>query len=148
MQTYAITDGLSIKIGKSENVDARINQLQTGNPRYLMLLGCVDGDIERQVHDILQQRGVRRFAGEWFEDCERARSVLTELDFRARWSHPRLETKFPNGNAEAVEDAYRDGINEGFGRGIRHALEAYSDEIESGKAALDAADSCAVEEHW
>ena len=148
MQTYAITDGISIKIGKSENVSARVSQLQTANARPLMLLGCLDGNVERDAHRFLERCGVRRFEGEWFEDCQRTREALTSMGFRSDWSHPRLEDRTTNANAEELERASRDGINEGFGRGIRHALEAYSDEIESGKAALDAADSCAVEEHW
>lgn len=64
MQTYFISDGTRVKIGKSENPQQRLNQLQTGSSQLLELLITIDGDFEAQYHNVFQND---RFNGEWFK---------------------------------------------------------------------------------
>lgn len=86
MTVYAITDGECIKIGISKDVRSRIKELQTGNPRNLVLWGEFDADgsdevVEAELHLKLAGHRVR---GEWFWDCEEVRNTFLEVaqDYR------------------------------------------------------------------
>ena len=147
MQTYAIADGMCIKVGKSHNVSARLAQLQTGNPRPLMLIGTLEGNRESEVHALLESR-CRRMAGEWFEDCSRSREVLIQLGFTHGFSHPRFNENVANANDETLYESHRDGLATGFQRGLAHALEAYSDDIQFAAHWQDYSWDHRVEEHW
>jgi hypothetical protein len=64
VQTYFISNGSAIKIGKSRNVAVRFRQLQTSSHVPLRLVAVVDGDRERQYHRKYARHRVR---GEWFK---------------------------------------------------------------------------------
>jgi hypothetical protein len=67
VRTYAITDGTSIKIGKSEGHPVlRLGMLQVGNPRELQLLAWTLGLSEADAHRQLRAAHQR---GEWFRLC-------------------------------------------------------------------------------
>lgn len=63
MQTYFISDGARVKIGKSTNPSARLKQLQVGSATKLQLLITIQGDYEAVYHDMFHDR---RISGEWF----------------------------------------------------------------------------------
>ena len=66
------------KIGTTENIDARINQLKTGCPYELKLIKTIDGSawIEHGIHEHFKHC---RRKGEWFE-FENIESVITYMD--------------------------------------------------------------------
>jgi hypothetical protein len=66
LQTYFIHAPLSgrVKIGKSASVQQRFRDLSRGSPETLVLLGALDGDTERQLHE---RFGEWRVKGEWFK---------------------------------------------------------------------------------
>lgn len=66
---YQLSKGPNaLKIGRSGNRDARLKQLQTGNPNELLIVGWIEADddavLERSLH--IQFADFRRM-GEWFE---------------------------------------------------------------------------------
>jgi hypothetical protein len=66
-RTYAITDGTSIKIGKSAcHPVLRLGMLQVGNPRELQLLAWTLGLSEAEAHRQLRAAHER---GEWYAVC-------------------------------------------------------------------------------
>ena len=79
--TYAILCGVHVKIGKSKNVSRRLAQLQTGMPLPAEVIGVVHGDCEKRVHGHLEQRGIKRTNGEWFEYSKETESILASLGF-------------------------------------------------------------------
>lgn len=67
---YFISDGDYIKIGKANNPEKRLVQLQTGNPKTLKLLNVIECKTEKEafeleafLHTILQST---HQTGEWF----------------------------------------------------------------------------------
>jgi hypothetical protein len=72
---YFISDGASIKIGRSKSVGARFRSLEIGNPNDLQLIACVDGGSseEKAIHRELEQFRLR---GEWFADCAQVREAI------------------------------------------------------------------------
>lgn len=65
-----------VKIGVADDVDARIAQLQTGNPHTLELLAVMENvprRLERRVHDALRKS---RVAGEWFRLDKKCRKFV------------------------------------------------------------------------
>jgi hypothetical protein len=63
---YFITDGKFIKIGFTKNVESRLVQLQTGNPKKLTILEVFKGslEIEKYLHAIYNKY---KISGEWFD---------------------------------------------------------------------------------
>jgi hypothetical protein len=64
LQTYLISDGRSVKIGKSGNASKRQATLQTACADPLRILLLLDGDHERELHERFASSRKR---GEWFE---------------------------------------------------------------------------------
>lgn len=62
-KTYFITDGTYVKIGITQDIQKRIAQIQTGNPKKLTLVHLIDDDLERYYHDKFKKY---RVSGEWF----------------------------------------------------------------------------------
>jgi hypothetical protein len=64
---YFIEDAESraVKVGIAAEPQTRLQELQTGNPRKLRLLGYIDGGhrLEQGIHFLLRHHRVR---GEWF----------------------------------------------------------------------------------
>jgi hypothetical protein len=82
MKVYFILDTVSnaVKIGKANNIDSRISDLQTGNPNALKLIHYIDCEseeqsfvLERKLHN---QYKKLRLIGEWFVYDE---SIFQEL---------------------------------------------------------------------
>jgi hypothetical protein len=82
MKVYFILDSASnaVKIGKANNIDSRISDLQTGNPNPLELIHYIDCEseeqsflLERKLHNKYKEL---RLVGEWFMYDE---SVFQEL---------------------------------------------------------------------
>jgi hypothetical protein len=70
--TYSLSDGLAVKIGWSAgHPQRRLDDLQVGNPRSLVLLGYTAHLTESEAHRLYQRFHVR---GEWF-----ALDVVQEL---------------------------------------------------------------------
>lgn len=72
---YLISDGELIKIGKANDINVRISQLQTGNASTLRPLGyirCSSSvsalNVEKSIHHALKRNNVR---GEWFSTSVR-----------------------------------------------------------------------------
>lgn len=63
--TYFIQSGVDgpIKIGKAENPENRLAELQTGSPDSLRLIGKLKGDHEKDLHCRFHKL---HFRGEWF----------------------------------------------------------------------------------
>lgn len=63
--TYAIrTVGADlVKIGRTTDVERRLEELQCASPHALTLVGCIEGDHEARIHRDLQNHHV---GGEWF----------------------------------------------------------------------------------
>ena len=76
---YFISDGDSTKIGQAKNVFERLSQLQTGNPRRLIIIAvyasCKSNinEDEAMFHEWYKDKHIR---GEWF--------YLTDSDFNGR----------------------------------------------------------------
>lgn len=58
------------KIGRTTDVIARKNQLQTGCPHVLELVGIIEGDAGRIEHEMHEMFAEFRRSGEWFEVVE------------------------------------------------------------------------------
>lgn len=65
MRTYIIRAGTEgpVKIGRAQNVQARLAMLQTGNHEELRILRIIAGDVEAGLH---RQYSHLRIRGEWF----------------------------------------------------------------------------------
>lgn len=63
--TYFVQRGRGgpIKIGISSHIESRLRALATGSAEPLVLLGVIDGDHERTMHEQLAEH---RLEGEWF----------------------------------------------------------------------------------
>lgn len=71
-KVYFITDGNYIKIGYTAgSVHRRLNQLKTGSPCQLYLLGYIDGT-QKTEHELHIRFGKYRIRtdGEWFEGAD------------------------------------------------------------------------------
>ena len=86
MYVYFIRSGRrknnAIKIGKAMNIQRRLDQLQTGNPCQLHLLGYIRCDsvkhaehIEKLLHDRFKKQNIR---GEWFAGNIHYKKYLNE----------------------------------------------------------------------
>lgn len=72
MPVYFILDANTsqIKIGRAGNIKKRLQNLQTGNPSQLQLMGWIkcDDDMENQLErELHQQYKKQRCMGEWFD---------------------------------------------------------------------------------
>jgi len=63
LQTYFISDGTLVKIGKSENAEARLLHFQTSHAQHLKLLLVLSEDREQELHKKFAAYHKR---GEWF----------------------------------------------------------------------------------
>lgn len=72
--------GGAVKVGTALDPDKRLRALQTGSSLPLTLMALLPGDraLERRIHGRLDLLGLRMH-GEWYEDGDALRSVLTEL---------------------------------------------------------------------
>ncbi len=64
LQTYFISDGIAVKIGKSHAPLKRMSQLQTGHHQKLVLLLTLQGNREKELHDRFSALRINR---EWFQ---------------------------------------------------------------------------------
>lgn len=60
---YFITDGEFIKIGIASDLDRRLSQLQTGNPRELRVLYIIE------CHDMSEARSLETYLHQRLRDC-------------------------------------------------------------------------------
>lgn len=63
MYTYFVSNGSSVKIGRTDNVPARLRTLQTSSSKKLQVLLVLDRDCEKELH---QAFAGFRTSGEWF----------------------------------------------------------------------------------
>jgi len=78
VQTYFISDGSSIKIGRSTNPLKRLRSLQTAHHTPLSLVLTLDGDREQEFHTRFAKDKHR---GEWFAiQCFLASRLWETLD--------------------------------------------------------------------
>lgn len=75
MQTYFISDGTLVKIGKSQNPTRRLSGFQTAHSKTLKLLLVLPHDREKEFHTRFKPNHVR---GEWFELSYDIRKFLAE----------------------------------------------------------------------
>lgn len=75
--TYFIQAGPDgpIKIGLAEDVEQRLKELQTGCPDDLRLIGRMDGNHEKNLHQHFKQFWIR---GEWFRPDVRIMAFIVE----------------------------------------------------------------------
>ena len=83
---YFITDGMFTKIGKAEDVNKRLRELQTGNAKKLSIKLCIEGDEveEKKLHRIFERR---RMVGEWF---------IIDFDYDKNFIEEIIDIKFVN----------------------------------------------------
>lgn len=113
-RTYAISNGRAIKVGRAHDIRARLATLQTANPERLKLVATHQCDIESFAHARLEEQGVKRLSGEWFEQSEFALNELGAIGFafEEEFSHHDIEmqlmSEYQNGwqvgKAEAMFD--------------------------------------------
>jgi len=67
-----------VKIGSSKNPLGRINELQTGCPQKLVLLGSIPGSKQDEyfLHDLFRGHHIN---GEWFSLCQSLSEVIDTL---------------------------------------------------------------------
>jgi hypothetical protein len=78
MSVYIVTDGTNFKIGyTNEDIQCRINNLQTGNPKRLTIVHAMDGGrpLEKLLHKIFDSK---RLSGEWFNLSEDDLKIIKE----------------------------------------------------------------------
>lgn len=83
-KVYFITDGDHIKIGyTSGDVFRRLNQLNTGSPCQLYLLGYIDGSkkTEHELHTRFEKYRIR-MNGEWFQGEPELIDYINEVNQR------------------------------------------------------------------
>lgn len=76
---YFVSPGRGlVKIGRTINMDARLETLQCGSPERLVLIGTVPGGaaVEKLFHVAFARC---RVGGEWFEMDDAMRDVLSEM---------------------------------------------------------------------
>lgn len=75
--TYFIQAGADgpIKIGKADNPEKRVAELQTGSPDVLRLIGKLKGDCEKDLHARFHKLHLR---GEWFSPDVRLLAFILE----------------------------------------------------------------------
>jgi hypothetical protein len=76
---YFISNGTYTKIGKADNPEKRIKELQTGCPETLEIKLVIDGDEEKEkmLHKALNKYRIR---GEWFKiDFEYNENIIKEI---------------------------------------------------------------------
>jgi hypothetical protein len=66
----------TVKIGKSNDVGARIASLQTSNAHELRLIAHLRGDVESDLHS---QLAAHRLSGEWFRLTPEVRNAIAWL---------------------------------------------------------------------
>jgi hypothetical protein len=71
----------TVKIGKSNNIAARIASLQTSNANELRLIAQLKGDVEATLHS---QLAAYRLSGEWFRLTPEVESAIGWLEKAAR----------------------------------------------------------------
>jgi hypothetical protein len=65
-----------IKIGKTTNIEKRLDALQTGNPFKLKIVLIIKGDKEKELHKLFNQYRVD--GGEWFLFCQVIKDFITK----------------------------------------------------------------------
>lgn len=70
---------VGVKVGYSVNPTARVAELQTGNPRELVLLGAIEGT-EADERDLHERYVADNLIGEWFRPTA---ALLSEFDIEA-----------------------------------------------------------------
>lgn len=94
MKTYLIrceTTGL-IKIGKANNVKARLSTMQTGSASELTLVHTIDGDIEKDLHKFFAENRVK---GEWFKiEAEDIISISAKLKAKKKTGGAEIKHKW------------------------------------------------------
>lgn len=83
VQTYVISDGHRVKIGKSRNPSARLEQLQTGSARQLQLILSLPTDCESELHHRFK---AHRITGEWFRYSFDLQRFVAERNGRVVWA--------------------------------------------------------------
>ena len=76
---YLISDGDYIKIGVTNDIDQRVQSLQTGNPNQLTILTCIPCENARYIEGMLH--GVFddfKMQGEWFNLSESQIKIAVE----------------------------------------------------------------------
>lgn len=63
METYILTNGIAVKIGKSRDSKRRLVSLQTSSPYKLKMVAIFEEDIEKTLHIRFKDH---RMSGEWF----------------------------------------------------------------------------------
>lgn len=83
---YFITDGIFTKIGKADDVNKRLKELQTGNPKKLQIKLSIEGGEteEKKLHKVFHRR---RMVGEWF---------IIDFDYDEEFILEIIDLKFEN----------------------------------------------------
>lgn len=96
-----------VKIGISSSPNARLNELQTGNPKRLSVLGhfnagVMAGRLERLVHAALD---TDRMQGEWFVFSSRTQALIELLSVlvESEWSDADVARSPPRSFRAMVE---------------------------------------------
>jgi uncharacterized protein YozE (UPF0346 family) len=84
MFTYFIVnlDCYQIKIGRSRDPKKRFEFLQAATGADLWLLGVIEGDVEKDAHELFANLRVR---GEWFRDDQSIRDYLSARSTFYSW---------------------------------------------------------------
>ena len=78
--TYCVVDPAGrAKVGVTSNVSRRFHQLQTDNPDELKLVGYIQGDYEKELHEKFVHLHIR---GEWFRATPELLAEFSEASNR------------------------------------------------------------------
>ena len=75
---YFVQSLNKIKVGFTENLPHRMNNMRTANPHGMVLIGTVNGNKnhEKKIQKVLKEYNV---VGEWFKDCEEVREYIDKI---------------------------------------------------------------------
>ena len=75
---YFVQSLNKIKVGFTENLPHRMQNMRTANPHGMVLIGTVNGNKrhENKIQKVLKDYNI---TGEWFKDCEEVREYIDKI---------------------------------------------------------------------
>lgn len=95
--TYIIQDIIQgyVKIGFSRNIEARLKRMQTDNANSLRLIGLIEGNCEKILHNTFAASKIK---GEWFECNEELHDWLKkEFNKKDMIRNFKIKKEYPKG---------------------------------------------------
>ena len=102
---YFVQSLNKIKVGYTENLPHRMNNMRTANPHGMVLIGTVNGNKnhEKKIQKVLKEYCV---IGEWFKDCEEVREYIDKIlndDLKVKYKQVGYD--WDSGSYESIVEA-------------------------------------------